>query len=211
MNVEQTTGLAELAKVELAEPYAELLADARRGAGGNRTWRERKLAEARSLLALATVAPRMSVKHMSLITDLRSVVHLRLPVPCRIGGGDLAIAHEALIGVRYPPEALFRALPGTAFVQVLLPVGVFHSNVSEPPVQTVCLGAKLLPGISVTELVMMSYRALSMQEYTLDERDPAGILNVDAARWWQRNTHRIPLTPAPFLADPFLADGGQDG
>ena len=28
----------------------------------------------------------------------------------------------------------------------------------------------------------------------------AGILNCDAAIWWQSNTHRIPLTAEPFLS-----------
>jgi hypothetical protein len=198
--------LADLAKVELAEPYAEMLEHARSGAGGDRPWRERKFAEARALVGLASIAPRMSVEHITIATELRAMVQMRMPVLCRFGeaglpGGGFSIAHQALIGVRYPREALSQALPGTAFVQVMLPLGVFHPNVSEPPVQCLCLGAKLLPGIPVTELVMMSYRALSMQEHVLDERDPAGILNTAAARWWQLNTDRIPLTRVPFLAD----------
>ena len=184
----------------LTEPYAAMLEQARGMAGGDRAWRERKLAEAHALLGLASIAPRMSVEHLTLETDLRAMVRLQMPVPCRFGGGDLAIAQQALIGVRYPREALSQALPGTVFCQLMLPMGVFHPNVNEPPVQVLCLGAKLLPGIPVTELVMMSYRALSVQEFTIDERDSAGILNPVAARWWQRNTHRIPLTKAPFLA-----------
>ncbi|MHC4513353.1 MAG: hypothetical protein ACYTKC_17115 [Planctomycetota bacterium] len=196
------SSLADLAQVQLAEPQAELLENAGGKAVGDRMWRERKLAEARDLLALMSLAPRMTVKDLSLTNDLRALVRLAMPVPCRFGSGDLVIAHEALLGIRYPREVLVRSLPGAAFVQVLLPQGVFHSSVSEGPIQSLCLGAQLPLGIRVTELVLMSYRALAMQEHTLDVRDPAGIFRADAARWWQRNTERIPLTEEPFLARP---------
>jgi len=204
------SSLADLAHVTLAEPQAELLETAGGEAVGDRMWRERKLAEARDLLALTSLAPRMAVKDLSLTNDLRALVRLAMPVPCRFGGGDLVIAHGALLGIRYPREVLSRALPGPAFVQVLLPQGIFHPNVSEGPIQALCLGAQLPLGIRVTELVLMSYRALAMQEHTLDVRDPAGIFRADAARWWQRNTERIPLTQEPFLApipeDPVSED-----
>jgi hypothetical protein len=38
-----------------------------------------------------------------------------------------------------------------------------------------------------------------MQTLKIDERDAAGVLNPQAARWWQQNTDRIPLTSVPFL------------
>jgi hypothetical protein len=67
-------------------------------------------------------------------------------------------------------------------------------------VQPLCLGARLPAGIRVKELVLMAYGALSMQTVMIDELDPAGVLNPVAARWWQANTDRIPLSRAAFLS-----------
>ena len=195
------SGLVDLSRVDLASPYAELLEGARSQAVGHRVWRERKLGEAHDLLALASAAPRMAVKDLSLANELRALVRLRMPVPCRFGNGkDLVIAHETLLGIRYPREVLSQPLPGTAFVQVLLPMGIFHPSVSPAPIQNLCLGAQLPLGIRVWQLVLMSYRALTLQDHTIDPNDPAGIFRADAARWWQDHTDRIPLTGEPFLA-----------
>ena len=38
-----------------------------------------------------------------------------------------------------------------------------------------------------------------MQSVMFDEQDPAGVLNADAARWWQQNRDRIPLSREPFI------------
>lgn len=197
------SGLRDLAQVELAARYHELLEGARDQATGHRVWRERRLAEARELLALATVAPRMEVKDLNLGDDLRALVRLQMPVPCRFGSEqDLVISHEALLGICYPRRALFESLPGPSFVQVLLPMGVFHPNASAPPIQRLCLGTQLPAGIRVRELVLLSYRALTMQDHTLDVEDPAGVFHAEAARWWQANADRVPLTRAPFLGVP---------
>jgi len=196
------TSLQDLSQVELAEPYAEMLEGVRDQAVGPRVWRERKLGEAHDLLALATVAPRMTVKDLNLADDLRALIRLTMPVPCRFGNDkDLVVVHETLLGLRYPRQAVFESLPGPSFVQVLLPMGVFHPSVSAAPIQHLCLGAQLPAGIRVRELVLMSYRALAMQDHTIDVDDPAGIFHAAAARWWQQNPDRIPLTEEPFLAD----------
>jgi hypothetical protein len=39
-----------------------------------------------------------------------------------------------------------------------------------------------------------------MQTVMVDELDPGGVMNAEAAHWWQANPGRIPLTTAPFLA-----------
>ena len=191
--------LAHLEDVELAVPYAGMLVDAGADNSGHRVWRARKLAEARDLLALATIAPRMTVKHLTLEVDLRAVVRLAMPVPCRFDDGDLVLAHSALLGIRYAQEVMFRALPGPAFVQVLEPQGAFHPSLSRGPIQVLCLGVVLPPSIRVTELVLMSHRALTMQDHTLDTQDPAGVFRPDAAHWWQHNAARIPLSQEAFL------------
>jgi hypothetical protein len=51
----------------------------------------------------------------------------------------------------------------------------------------------------LTEIVVMTYGALTMQSVMIDEQDSAGVLNRDAAHWWQQNLWRIPLSREPFI------------
>ena len=89
--------------------------------------------------------------------------------------------------------------PGYAFVRILLPRPVWHSNVSPDLNQVLCLGPRLPAGIPLKEIILMTFGALTMQTTQLDLLDPAGVLNPAAADWWQRNTSRIPLSREPFL------------
>ena len=204
------SGLEDLDRVDLAPPYAAMLAGVTRDMGGHRTWRERKATEARQLLALASIAPRLSVENLCLASELKALLRLSMPVPCRSGQGVLVIAQQALLGLRWPVEVLSRSLAGPSFVQVLLPMGVFHASVAEGPIQALCLGVQLPVGIPVTELVLMSYRAVTLQDHTLDVHDPAGVFRADAAIWWQQNTDRIPLTAEPFLSVAEPAEDAHD-
>jgi hypothetical protein len=189
-------GLADLEAVVLDARARALLADAAKGADGHRAWRERKCAEARDLLALAAIAGRMRVERLGLAGDLCAIVRLRAPVPVR-DGDAVAVAPAAVLGLRYPVEATLRALKGTEFVVVLAPRFVFHPNVAPGP-QVLCTG-RLPIGVPATEIVMLAYRALTLQACALDAEDPAGVLNPDAARYWQQHAARLPLTRAAFL------------
>ena len=63
-----------------------------------------------------------------------------------------------------------------------------------------CIKSKALPaGIPCKEIVLLCYLALTMSNFQIREDDSAGVYNADAARFWQANTHRIPLTREPFL------------
>jgi hypothetical protein len=55
-------------------------------------------------------------------------------------------------------------------------------------------------GYPLREAVLASYAALTLQSVMVDELDPVGVMNRQAARWWQANAGRIPLTTTPFLA-----------
>jgi hypothetical protein len=196
--------------VTLSAQAERFLESELRESGGHPAWRARKRTEARELLALAQIAPlgRMSIKSLSLSEHLRALILLRVSVPCRPEPeGKVVVAPYALLGLIYPPEALFQSLPGFAFVQILAPSRVWHANVADGPIQALCLGAQLPPGVRVAELILMAYGALSMQTVMIDEADPAGVLNVEAARWWQQNMHMIPLSAAPFLDRPSDASG----
>ena len=199
----KTGGLRALADVTLTPERERQLDVAAAAGGGSAEWRQRKLAEARDLLALSQLAPpgRLVVEHLDLSAALRALLILAVPVPCRPGGdGPLHVERRAMLGLHYFEEVLWEAQPGYAFVHVLMPAAVWHANVA--PIeggQAVCLGAQLPAGIRVKELVLMTYGALSMQTVMIDPGDPAGVLNIPAARWWQSNLAHVPLTRTPFL------------
>jgi hypothetical protein len=200
----RSRGLLGLGEIKLTGENQTALDTACASAGGQPVWRARKRAEAWDLLALGQLAPqRLRVRQIDADEALRAVIELATPVPVRLPGmGGVALASGALVGLIYPQEALLRPIPGYRFVQIMAPRYVFHAQVAADPVQPLCLGATLPAGVRVREIVLMVYGALSMQAVMLDELDPAGVLNADAARWWQQNTHRIPLSEEPFLGPP---------
>ncbi len=107
-----------------------------------------------------------------------------------------------MLGLIYREESFRKPTPGYAFIQVLTPRPCWHANISDDPIQVLCLGPQLPAGIRVKDLVLMTYGALSMQTVQFDELDPVGVLNRDAALWWQQTTVPIPLSKEPFLSVP---------
>lgn len=197
-------GLTGLGDVELLPAHRGVLSACAEQAGGTPAWRARKRAEARDLFALMTMAPwRLRLRGIDLRETLRAMFLLSVPVPCRseAAGAAVTLADHALIAIRYTQEALLLSQPGHAFVQILEPRDVFHPNVSRGDPQALCLGERLPAGIPVRELVLMTYGALALQTVTLDEMDPGGVMNTEAARYWQQSITRIPLTRTPFLGN----------
>jgi len=195
-------GLANLHEVPLDARHQAILEAAKRGCGGPVACRQRQGAEAHDLLALAQLSGRLQVHWLDLAAGLRAQVEMQTPVPCLPDpAGPVRIAPRALLGLRYPQEAMFTPQPGYAFVCILLPRQVWLSNVSHDANQALCLGARLPAGIPLKEIVLMTYGALTMQTTQLDLLDPAGVLNAEAALWWQlpNNTRQIPLSREPFL------------
>ena len=78
-------GLRGLRQVALNEQNQQLLDAAEAGNRGDAAWQGRKCAETRDLLALAQIAPpgRLKVGMLDLRADLRAVLLMRVPVPCR--------------------------------------------------------------------------------------------------------------------------------
>ena len=203
--------LTSLAGLTL-EPNQEAFLDlARATSGGPAVWRERKLAEARELFALAAFSRRITVLSLDVLEDFHSMVVMRVPVPFRRPGEEMpGFAAEATLGLTYRPENLRLPSPGYVFVQILSPLHVWHAQVAARPggVQSLCLGPRLSAGIRVRELLLMTYGALSMQSVQLDVADAAGVMNSEAARWWLQpgNRQRIPLSREPFVA-PLRPEG----
>ncbi len=195
-------GLAALGEMELTGKNLLRLEEALRECGGPPVWRSRKEAEARELLALSELSPIFTVQMLDLRETLRAQTELRVPVPLRPDpNGRPRIGDHAVLGISYPENAIRMPLPGYAFVQIFYPVDVWHANVSPGVVQLLCLGDWLPAGVKLREIVLMAYGALSMQTVMIDETDPAGVVNPEAALWWQHNTDLIPLTREPFLGD----------
>jgi hypothetical protein len=203
-----TTGLNALTQVVLNDRNQRLLDGALRTNGGDPPWRARKAAEARDLLALSQIAPprRFQVYSLEMSVALRALLWMQVPVACRPDqGGGLRIADHALLGLTYPRAAICQPFPGTAFMQILEPAEVWLPSVGAIG-QPLCLGTQLPCGIPAKELVLMTYGALSMQTIQIDEQDPAGVLNAEAARWWQAASSSIPLSRTPFLKSDMVPD-----
>jgi hypothetical protein len=194
-------GLRGLGEVRLSKRGRQLLDNSAKACGGSAEWRVRKLGEARDALALSQLAPhRITVQHLDLDEALRLIVAMQVPVARRPGGvGDVAVAQGALLALTYRHEAMLLPQPGFVFVQILAPRDVFHAQVGFDGVQPLCLGAQLPAGVRLSEILLMTYGALSMQTVQLDELDPAGVLHPQAARWWRQSADSIPLTRVPFL------------
>lgn len=195
-------GLANLHELTLDSYYQAIWESARKNCGGPAACRHRLLAEAHDLLALSQHSHRLIVHWLELSVDLRAKVELEVPVAhWPDPAGPLRVAPRALLGLHYPREAMLAPQPGYAFVRILAPRPVWHSNVSSDPNQVLCLGPKLPAGIPISEVILMAYGALTLQTTQLDLYDPAGVLNPAAADWWQRNPNLIPLTREPFIRD----------
>jgi hypothetical protein len=194
-------GLRSLEQVELFSKPQKMLDKAVLNCFGSAPWRYRKQAEARDLFALGQISGRMEVKEIDIREALRAILLLEVPVPQIPGqNGQLQIANQVIIGLKYREEAIGQPQPGYSFVQILAPRNIWHANVG--PVehgQPLCLASSLPASIPVKEIVLMVYGALSMQTVMIDERDSAGVMNPDAARWWQLNLDKMPLTQEPFI------------
>jgi len=168
---------------------------------GSPMWCARKKAEAKDCLALSQVSPRFKVLELDMRESLRlfSILHVAVP---RFNKREkkLRVVEKALLGIYYPEESMRKPLPGYVFVQIIQPFQVWHANVTEKNGQLLCLGSTLPAGIFLREIIIMAYSALSMQSIQIDEKNHAGVMNVEAARWWQKNSHRIPLTEKSFLS-----------
>lgn len=203
-------GLADLAKVQLDATRSERLDRAAEYSGGPPAIRARKRAEAHDLLAMSQIASRLQVVELDLSYSLRTAIHLRGPVPCRPNpDGPLQIEYDAMLGLNYRHESFAKPTPGWGFFQLLMPRRCWHANVSNDAVQALCLGPQLPAGVRVRDLVLMAFGALTMQSVQVDEYAPAGVLNKEAAIWWQANMSRVPLSDEAFVCPQDLTGSDQ--
>lgn len=196
--------ISKLVEVDLKDIYRVQYDLAAARCVGSGPYEARMKVELHEYLALAQVSGgRIEPLRATLEGEFGLHCIMRTPVPIKTAADEVAIFDWAHLQFRYPEEALRSALPGTAFVRIVKPSEVFHPNVSAIgpgiPIQALCLGAAMPPAIRLRELVLIAYGALTMQSVTLDLMDPAGVLNPDAALYWQAARDRIPLSTEPFL------------
>ena len=193
-------GLSDLRRVELTEQHRRVLDEANAASQGPPEWRARKLVEATDVIALSQIAPRLEFQGLDMRTELRVLVSMRCPVPCKApGSDDLVIAPYAQVALRYPQEILRAPVPGFALAQLVLPRWGWHPNLGYDAAQRICIGASIGRNFPLKEVILACYSALTLQAITLDPHDHAGLLNQEAGAWWRANTDRIPLSRAPFL------------
>lgn len=203
-------GLSDLDHVQLNPRHRQLREAAMQDCGGDAPTRNRKLAEATELLALAQVAPpgRFHVEWIDMAEHLRAMLVLDVPVPCRPNkDNQLQIVRPACLGFTYPNEGFQRPLPGYAFFQIILPRNVWLAQVKQPE-QALCIAPQIPAGTRTSMLLMRVYGALAMQSIQIDARDPAGVFDAEIARWWQHNLDQVPLTRTAFLEPEAKAGAG---
>lgn len=207
-------GLHDLSSVALESPHAEALTSLEPTLLGPPAWVARKRVELQELLALAQLAPRrVAILGLDASTDIRVMLILRCAVPCLTPGDpDIHVEPEARLVVRYPEAILRGPLPGTSLVQILEPRHIHHPNVGTDETfgpagpgafasQPLCLGSRIPRGLPLREALLMSYAALTLNSVQLDELDAAGVMNLNAARFYQLNPQHIPLSRETFLGD----------
>ncbi len=211
-------GFDQLDQVTLDARHRRLLAAAEERSVGPTHWRARKSRETRNALALAQIAPggRILILDLDMTEHIELDMHMKVTVPCMAPHHHrLVVFTDAHLLIRLPERVMLEELPGTSFVQIRQPRFVWHANV-EFTVGALCLGLTLPRNVPLVELIWLSYTALAAQTWMIDERDPVGVLNPDAARWWALNQDKLPLTRTallehgPLELNPALAEHRAD-
>ena len=74
----------------------------------------------------------------------------------------------------------------------LAPQPIWHPNVAPDLKGVMCLGA-LPPNTNLKEIILLGYYTLTLQEMTINEMDPAGVLNSDACDYYRSHPQCLPL------------------
>lgn len=168
--------------------------------GGGRSFRQWKAAALDEVIEMANRAPRMQLLEASLHGDLDLVYRIEMPVPRWPEGDELVLGDHVIFHLVYRDEWRVDSPPGWAPLGVFSPLDIFHPN-SRPALRgALCLG-NLAAGIAPKEVVLLGYYLASLQDYTLDEYDPDGVLNPEACEWYRCHPQYLPLTRAGLFDD----------
>lgn len=170
--------------------------------GGSDTFVRWKQTVFDEVFGLARDAPRLSILEARLFGELELIYSIRMPAPRPPSRGQLVIDHSAVFHLIYHESWLLEPIPGWAPLGLLKPRDLFHPNGSGKPSMrgAICLGG-LMPGVTPKELILLGYYLVSLQDLTLDELDPAGVLNAPACEFYRCHPEYLPLTRAGLLDD----------
>jgi hypothetical protein len=195
---------SELKIDQRIKKHTELCAAALALNGGDRSFKQWKAASLAEVVEQANRSPRMELLSVSLHGDMNIVYRIAMPVPRWPSGNELVIGESAVFHLTYRDQWRTEPPAGWEPVGLLEPIDIFHAN-SRPALKgALCLG-RLPAGIAPTELILLGYYLVSLQDYTLDEQDPDGVLNPQACEWYRCHSQYLPLTRAG-LFDPWTPE-----
>lgn len=163
---------------------------------GKRPWRATKENALRDVLAVTEQTSRVRVLAADIEGDLSLFLWLRAPAPCWPTNGQLGIATEAIVHLCYQELWLSEAPHGQAPAGIIQPFNFYAPNAAPAPRASLCLGV-LPAGLPVSELLQLTYLALTLQTLTLDETE--GVLNPHACDFYRDHPQFIPLTRTSLL------------
>jgi len=185
----------------LLPPVADLLRQASENNTGRRDWREWKQDQGQALADMISAAERMSLLDLCLDGDFNAVVAIRMPVPRWPKNGRLRIGHRAVFHLHYEDRWRWEAPAGWMPLGIFEPPDIFAPNMAPSLRGAICLGKTLPAGIPVTEIIVLGYYAVTLQNRDMDETDPAGVLNVQACEFFRNRPEYLPLTDAGLFED----------
>lgn len=188
------------------ERHQQLREQALQNNGGSRSFVRWKTAALNDAVDLANRAERLELLSANLYGDFELVYRIRMPVPRWPSNGELVIGDSVVFHLGYVDQWRTEPPPGWLPLGVFEPMDIFHPN-SRPSLRgALCLG-DLAAGIPPTELMLLGYFLASLQDYTLDEHDPHGVLNAAACEYYRCHSEYLPLTRTGLL-DPWSPEGG---
>ena len=181
--------------------HQDLLEKARASNGGCRDWRGWKDAGAVELVEFAAKTPRMELFSIDLTGDAHFTYGIRMPVPRWPDGDRLLIGQAAVFDLHYQEEWRWTSPPGWLPLGLWEPKDIFHPNCRPSLRGAICLGT-IQPGCKLTEIIMLGYYTLTLQDFVLNEADPHGVMNIQACEYYRNHPEYLPLTKAG-LFDPW--------
>ena len=149
---------------------------------------------------------RLDLLQANLEGDFELYFGIAMPVP-RWPSGDRLILGDGVIFHLVYQDAWRRSRRPAGGRWAWLHRRTSSIRMPAPACAALCLG-QLSPGIPPKELIFLGYYLVSLQDYTLDERDPHGVLNLAACEFYRCHPQYLPLTRAG-LFDPWSPAGGE--
>ncbi len=184
-----------------AKKHDELRKSALAGNGGDRSFRQWKEVSLDEVIEQANRSPRMELLEVDLHGDLNIVYRIAMPVPRWPHGDELVLGESAVFHLTYRDEWRIEPPAGWEPVGLFEPLDIFHPN-SRPALKGALCFGRLPAGIAPTELILLGYYLVSLQDAALDEHDPDGVLNSAACEFFRCHSRYLPLTRAG-LFDPW--------